>query len=323
MMPSDSTVVVTGISSFVGMHLAQRFSRDGFRVVGTVSKPATAYEGVRAVRLNELKGNVEFIELDIENASSVAAAIERVSPVLWLHHAGYAENYTSHDYDQKRGRAVNVAPLTHLYESLAGRGCSVIITGSGAEYSTSVVASREKDVCAPDTPYGLSKLAETLRAGQLAEQFDVPTRVARLYIPFGAFDNPEKLLAQVIDGLRRGRPVDLSACTQSRDFLAISDLCDAYVALGKDMPRARFDIFNICSGEATILRDFLQNIALALKADPTLLRFGKRGMRPGEAPTVFGSNEKARRALGWSPTPLMAAIQRDLIAPLSSAMVSR
>ena len=51
-MPADRTVIVTGISSFVGMHLARRFAREGFRVVGTISKPRDTYDGIRAARLN-------------------------------------------------------------------------------------------------------------------------------------------------------------------------------------------------------------------------------------------------------------------------------
>lgn len=313
MTQADRTAIVTGISSFVGMHLARRFAREGFRVVGTISKPRPAYDGMRAARLRELDGVVTFVELDIADAEAVAAAVEKFSPSLWLHHAGYTTAYTSNDYDSAKGFAANVAPLTHIYRSLAGRDCGVLLTGSSAEYSASDRANREDDACFPDSPYGLSKLAGTLRARQLSTQFNVPTRVARIYIPCGTFDGPEKLLAQVVDGLRRNATVELSACTQARDFLGVSDLCDAYVALHKDMPRAPFDIFNICGGEAVVLRDFLLDIARTMKADPALLRFGARPMRPGEAPVSFGSNDKAHRILGWKPAKLTDAIPRDLL----------
>ena len=323
MTRADRIVIVTGISSFVGMHLARRFAREGFRVAGTISKPRAAYNGIRAARLKELDGAITFVELDITDAAAVAAVVDKFKPSLWLHHAGYAAGYASSDYDSAQGFAANVAPLTHIYKSLAGRDCSVIVTGSGAEYSTTDAAAREDDACFPDMPYGLSKLAETLRARQLAAQFGVPTRVARDYLPYGVFDNPEKLLAQVVEGLRRNIPVDLSTCTQARDFLGIGDLCGAYVALHNDMPRTPFDIFNICSGEATPLRDLLLSIAKIMKADPALLRFGVRPARPGDPPVMFGSNDKARRILGWQPAALADAIRRDLLDPVAADSAKR
>ena len=309
-------VIATGVSSFVGMHLARHFAGEGHRVVGTISKPRENYSGIRAERLKVLDGSAELVQLDIADAAAVATLVERVAPALWLHHAGYAVNYASRDYDLAKGFAANVAPLTHLYKCLAGKGCNLIVTGSSAEYSSSDAANREDDVCWPDMPYGVSKLEETIRARQLALQFNVPTRVARLYIPFGSYDNPEKLLAQVVSGLRAGKPVDLSACTQARDFLGVSDLCAAYLALNADMPRALFDVFNVCGGEAVVLREFLLNIAQVMKADPALLRFGARPMRPGEAAFSFGSNEKARKVLKWQSGDLCSAIAGDLLGQI-------
>jgi nucleoside-diphosphate-sugar epimerase len=308
------TVVVTGVTSFVGLHLALDHVRRRNRVVAVTSRPRSAYQGIRARRLQELDGKVEFAQTDLRDPAAIASLVDRVAPALWLHHAGFAEAYASLDYDLAAGFAINVAPLGHLYQSLAGSSCGVIVTGSSAEYSASDEANAEDDVCWPDTPYGVAKLAETLRAQQLAARHGVPTRVVRLYIPFGAFDNPEKLLAQVISGLRAGKSIDLSACTQRRDFLGISDLCAAYHALEKDLPRRTFDVFNICSGMATELREFLLNIAGRMNADPALLGFGKRGMRPGEAAVSFGSHAKAVKQLGWRPTALPIAIDRDLLA---------
>jgi nucleoside-diphosphate-sugar epimerase len=314
MAAQKPVVIATGLSSFVGMHLARHFAGEGHRVVGTISKPRENYSGVRAERLKALDGSVELVQLDVADAAAVAALVERVAPALWLHHAGYAVNYASHDYDLARGFSANVAPLTHLYRCLAVKGCNVIVTGSSAEYSSSDAANREDDVCWPDMPYGASKLEETIRARQLALQFNVPTRVARLYIPFGAYDNPEKLLAQVVEGLRAGKPVDLSACTQARDFLGVSDLCTAYAALNADMSRTLFDVFNICGGQAVALREFLSSIAATMKADPALLRFGARPMRAGEVAFSYGSNSKARQILNWQPRDLRNAIAQDLLA---------
>jgi nucleoside-diphosphate-sugar epimerase len=309
-----TTVVVTGVTSFVGLHLALDHARRGHHVVAVTSRPRSVYEGIRARRIEALDGKVEFAQADLTDGGMVTALVERVAPSLWLQHAGFADAYASPEYNLTAGFAVNVAPLAQIYRALSGSACAVIVTGSSAEYSSSDCANEEADACWPDTPYGITKLAETLRARELAERHSIRTRVARLYIPFGPLDNPDKLLAQVVSGLRTGKPVDLSPCTQRRDFCGVSDVCSAWRALEADLPRQTFDLFNVCSGTATELRQFLLDIAERMQVDSALLGFGRRSMRPGEAAVSFGSNAKAVRVLGWRTTGLVSAIDQDLLS---------
>ena len=161
--------------------------------------------------------------------------------------------------------------------------------------------------------YQLTEDKREAVALELADRFSVPTRVGRLYIPFGWLDNPSKLLSQVITNLPLGRAVKLSPCTQRRDFLGIQDVGKAWVAMARDLARGGGEIFNICSGEATELRALLLDIADAMEADPDLLRFGAQPMRPGEPETSFGDNAKTRRVIDWSPRPLNQAIREDLL----------
>ncbi|HVX91632.1 MAG TPA: NAD(P)-dependent oxidoreductase [Xanthobacteraceae bacterium] len=307
------TVVITGASSFVGHHLARHWAQRGHRVVATLSRPRARYEGIEARRLAAIAPFVEFHPLDLREPRTIMALLDRTAPTLWIHHAGYATNYASPDYDLEAGHAVNVAPLAVLYAALARTRCGVILTGSSAEYAAQERGHRESDACLPDTPYGLSKLAATLRARQVAALHEVPTRVARLYVPFGALDNPQKLLALTVARLRAGEPVMLSACTQRRDFIGITDVCEAYGRIADDLPRATFDIFNIARGEGIVLRDLLVDVADRFGAPRDLLRFGERPMRPGEPPVSFAEIEKARRLLGWNPSPLAEALDRDLL----------
>ncbi|HUZ75358.1 MAG TPA: NAD(P)-dependent oxidoreductase [Stellaceae bacterium] len=311
--PSRGCVVITGVSSFIGCHLARRFAADGWRVIATHSLPVERYDGIRRRRLDAIKDEVQFAALNLTDERAIDALVDRYAPELWLQHAGFAENYASPDFDVPRALAINVAPLYRLYRRLAGTGTGVIVTGSSMEYTNSDQPNRETDPCWPATAYGMSKLAESVAARQLSALHDVPTRIARVYIPFGAFDDPRKLLPQVVAALRRRRPVDLSPCLQRRDFVSILDLVEGYGALARDLVHGGCEVFNICGGEPTELRAFLLAIAARLEADAALLRFGARPMNPAEPPISFGSSEQARRRLGWTPSPLDETVRRDLL----------
>lgn len=308
--PEDlGPVVVTGVSSFVGMHLARHFASKGHAVKAVTSHPVDAYDEIRAERLATLEGQVEWVQCDLTNADQVTGLVSSVRPSLWIQHAGYADNYHSRDYDLGTSLAMNVLALSPLYQALSGTDCGVIVTGSSMEYAASDDANVESDACWPDFPYGVSKLMEATEANRLALEYSVPTRVARLYIPVGPYDAPGKLMEGVVKALLNGENFDLSPCLQRRDFLGVDDICEAYVLLATDMPRQMFDVFNVCSGQALKLRTLLEKIADVIGADRTLLNFEAREMRPGEPMTSYGDNTKAKTILNWQPKEIDHALK--------------
>ncbi|MDV7340822.1 NAD(P)-dependent oxidoreductase [Terasakiella sp. A23] len=294
-------VIISGVSSFVGMHLAKAFVEAGWGVTALTTKRVNQYDGIRAERLNVLKPLVTFEVCDVTDAQAVATLVEEVKPQLWIQHAGYATNYASADYDLAQSFAVNVTPLKAIYEALNKVGACMILTGSSMEYGSSNEANKEDDPCWPETPYGVSKLAETVEAKRLAALYRVRTRVARLYIPVGTMDAPGKLMDHVITQLKARETVDLSPCSQKRDFLSVEDISSAYLGLAEDMARCEFDIFNICSGQATLLKHLLTSLCLYADQPEELLNFGAFPMRAGEPMISYGDNEKAKSLLNWKP----------------------
>ncbi|MDQ0313615.1 NAD-dependent epimerase/dehydratase family protein [Amorphus orientalis] len=312
-------VLITGVTSFVGYHLAAGFRAEGHEVIGAVSRPGML-EGIRGERTRRLAAaGVPLEPLDLTRPEEIADRARTVQPDLWIQHAGYTKNYAGADYDLTAGHALNVAPLGPIFAAMVELGGAVIVTGTVSEYADGDAPHTEDEACLPSTPYGLSKLTETLFARQLALRTGVPTRVARLFLPFGPLEAPEKLLPSVAAALRDGREVALSPCLQRRDVLPVEDVVALYLALADDLPRTTFDLFNVCSGEAPALRDVVLAIADTLGADPTLCRFGARPMRPGEPDIIVGSTHKARQLLGWSPTPWREAVETWVRSESTSA----
>ena len=303
-MSQKNKVIISGVSSFVGMHLAQGFAEAGWDVTGLISSPLVSYQDTRAKRLKNLKEIISFRLGDLTNSGDIRGIVQDIEPSLWIQHGGFAENYQRADYDLAKSFQVNVLALSPLYQALAEVGAGVIVTGSSMEYSSSEQANLEGEACWPDSPYGLSKLAETLEAKRLSALHKVPTRVARLYIPVGTYDAPGKLMDTVIKKLKASEQVDLSPCTQKRDFLSVEDISAAYLKLADDLPRQQFDLFNICSGEAKELRGLLSDLCGLMEKPKTLLNFDAFPMRPGEPMISYGSNEKAKSVLNWTPAPL-------------------
>src|ERR1700739_952877 len=68
MTPRSPVVLITGVSSGIGLAVARAFAAKGFEVCGTSRDP----HGAQPVR------GVELLELDVTDASSVSAAVSTV-----------------------------------------------------------------------------------------------------------------------------------------------------------------------------------------------------------------------------------------------------
>ena len=303
MNPNTQKIIVTGASSFVGCHLTQGLSRiNGWNVIPLGSKNSEDYKNNQIQRIEFSVKKKKWAVLDLRNEVGAKQFIREFRPDIWVHHAGHASNYASPEYNVKDGYETNVAPIKYIFKSLAENGCrGVIVTGSSLEYSNTHKACLESDSCIPETPYGQSKLLETLTALEMSDRFDLPTRIVRLFIPFGPMDNPNKLIHYVINRLKNKTAVDLSPCKQKRDFIYIDDVVKAYSLLIKDLDRGGAEIFNVCSGQAISLENIINLIAEAIGAHKGLLNFGARTMRKGEQMISYGSNSKARETLKWKP----------------------
>jgi nucleoside-diphosphate-sugar epimerase len=303
MNPSTQKIIVTGASSFVGCHLTQGLSRiNGWNVIPLGSKNSEDYKNSQIQRIEFSVKKKKWAILDLRDEIGTKQFIQKFRPDIWVHHAGHASNYASPEYSVKDGYDTNVAPIKYIFKSLAENGCrGVIVTGSSLEYSNADKACLESDSCTPETLYGQSKLLETLTALEMSDRFDLPTRIVRLFIPFGPMDNPNKLIHYVINRLKNKTAVDLSPCKQKRDFIYIDDVVKAYSLLIKDLDRGGAEIFNVCSGEAISLENIINLIAEAIGAHKGLLNFGSRTMRKGEQMISYGSNYKALETLEWKP----------------------
>ena len=88
-------VVVTGVSSFVGHHLARHWALLGHHVIGTISRPRDRYVGIAAERIAAIEPYVEVFGLDLREPGGIAALVDRRAPSLWIQHAGFATAYGS------------------------------------------------------------------------------------------------------------------------------------------------------------------------------------------------------------------------------------
>jgi len=172
---------------------------------------------------------------------------------------------------------------------------------------------RESAPSLPRNPYAASKVAAESLACAYACSYGVDAVVTRAFNHIGRGQDERFGIPAFAAQIARAaaghdRVVRVGELGASRDFLDVRDVCEAY-ALLLEGGGAAGEIYNVCSGTATTMREILRRlieiarVPVEVREDPALLR-------PAEVPVSVGDATKLREATGWTPRiPLAAALR--------------
>jgi GDP-4-dehydro-6-deoxy-D-mannose reductase len=311
---SNSTVLVTGASGFVGPHLAAALHARGARVVGLAAGPAPA---------TPLDG---WHDADLLDADALARAVAAAAPQAVVHLAGQSSAARSFEQPVETFR-LNVTGTWNLLEAVrrhAPRAVTLVV-GSGEAYGPQPEGSRvaEDAPFRPVSPYALSKAA----ADALAELhgathgLDVvrtrsfshtgPGQDARFVIPGFALQ---------IAAIERGEaePVmRVGNLEVTRDLTDVRDVARAYVML---LERGRAgEAYNVCRGEGARLADLAQRLSARARR-PVRIEIDPARLRPADVPWLVGDRTRLEGDTGWRPE---IALERTLDEVLEEARTAQ
>ena len=279
-------VLVTGISGFVGPHLAEALRGAGYEVVGTCHH-------------EESPGDVvETHPIDLADRGGLQEVVRATRPERIVHLAGRSHVGTSWREIGSYFR-VNVLGTENLLA--AANGIPVILASSAEVYGS--VPEEEQPIAEdrppnPPSPYALTKAA--------AERFVLAAggTVARCFNLIGPGQAPTFALPSFASQLARiargeSEPVlHVGNLEARRDFVAVEDGARALRILVESGEPG--STYQIASGRAWSIREVLDElirvsgVEVAIEVDPERLR-------PVDVPLLRGTARKLH-ALGWEPT---------------------
>jgi UDP-glucose 4-epimerase len=187
-----------------------------------------------------------------------------------------------------------------------GRRPHLIYASSGGGVYGRAVEGRpfmETDVCDPESPYGIQKLAAEKYIRLWAEKGHLSASVLRISNPYGIPLPPDRLqsfIGVAIEKIRQGKPVRVFGNLDNvRDYVHLSDVQNAFhraLAL-----RPGFEIFNIGSGAGTSVRGLLGLFGELLERPVEVEHVEQAGAAQLSSWSVLDVS-KAERILGWKPT---------------------
>ncbi len=272
---SQTTVLVTGATGFLGQHVTARLVTAGAQVVGTTRRPRFDRDGVR------------WAVVDLNDADELCAAVDETRPDVVFHLGGYVSAAVD--------PAVVVPTFTTLLTSSVGlltaadqgRMGRLVLIGSVDEPRTGTT---------PMSPYGAAKAAVRSYARLYASAFATPVVIARLTDVYGPGQASSKLLPHVADAVLRGDRPRLSNCERRTDWIYVDDVVEGLLAAARDAPPgAEIDLGSgIVRQDREVVRGLIA--ALGSSIEPVWGALPDRAVEQNRAADV----DQARLLLGWS-----------------------
>jgi GDP-4-dehydro-6-deoxy-D-mannose reductase len=286
-------VLVTGAAGFAGSHLVDHLIDSGSDVVGW-HRPGHA--PAREVRCTSWEA------VDLLDAEAVAAGVARLRPAVVYHCAGAAHVGRSWDSTEPTF-AANVRGTHHLLRALERVGASarVLVPSSALVYAGADEPLTEAHPLVPNSPYGLSKLAQEMLAGRSNGPLGVT--IARAFNHLGPRQDPQFVasgFARRIADIERGiwePEISVGNLDARRDLTDVRDTVRAYtLILDRGTPGRPY---NVCSGRAITIRHLL-DLLLARARVPVSVKVDPARYRPNDTPLLVGDPSRLRDELGWT-----------------------
>ncbi len=296
--------LITGMTGFIGSHLAEYLLKKEFEVFGTV------WDKTELRNIEVIKDKVRILECDIRDGARVKEIIEDVKPERIYHLA--AQSFPTVSWDEPvRTLDTNVMGTTHVFETV--RKCDldtiVLVACSSAEYgfvSENEVPVKESHVLLPLHPYGVSKVAQDLLAYQYHQNFSIKTVRARIFNTTGPRKKNDVCsdFTRMIVSIEKGMAQELNVgnLEPKRDITDVEDVVNALWLLCEKGEMG--EVYNVCSSKAYRIKDIL-SMAIEISGVDIEPKVDPNKLRPTDEPIIMGDNTNIREACGWVPKMTM------------------
>lgn len=262
--------LVTGGCGFIGSHLVDALLRQGHQV--------RVLDDLSSGRTHNLAPEAELLVGDVADPAIANLAMTGVTGCFHLAAIANANTNATDGADWSHAHRVNQSGLVALLEAALPSASPVVYASSAAVYGDSSEPRLVESLGPrPDSLQAADKLGCELQARVVSRQHGLPTTGLRFFHVYGPRQTSDALATFAADILA-GRPLALQGGgEQMRDFVFVVDAVTHLIAAMERLLERQRDrrpaiggVFNVCTGQATRIRDAAVLIARLSGRQPQL-----------------------------------------------------
>ena len=257
-------VLITGVTSFLGLYTAKLLLQEGHEVIGAVRPGSRRAQELDAHGISAYP-TYQTVHLDLSELPEAelgeahyAEVMGDTAPLIdaWIHFAWDGVGSAGRSDTNIQIENIQNAKKAYLYAKLLGAR-KFLFAGSQAEYG-----SGNHRVPMPVSPYGKAKLAFGRWATEqslLAEIYDdTPMQFIhmRIYSVYGSGDHETSLVNTVLRAALRHEAITLGPCEQRWNYLEVHDLARAIRILLRSED-TRTGIYDIAGSDSRMLKKYV------------------------------------------------------------------
>ncbi|HEX8398663.1 MAG TPA: SDR family oxidoreductase [Pyrinomonadaceae bacterium] len=287
--------LVTGGAGFIGSNLADALIAQG----GTVRIIDNFVTGYRE-NLDEISGDFDFIEGDLNDETKLRQAIEGVEVVF--HEAALPSVPRSVANPKETHEAcVNATFKLLLAAKEAGVRRLIYAASSSAYGDQPTLPKIETMLPEPLSPYAAAKLMCEYYCQVFTRVYGLETISLRYFNVFGPRQDPSSeysgVISRFIDALMIGKtPVIYGDGEQTRDFTYIANVVNANIRAAQTT-RGIGEVMNAANGDRVTLNELLE--VLKKITGKENVQAEHREARPGDVKHSQADNARARECLDY------------------------
>ena len=312
-------ILITGITGFVGSHIADLCLSEGYQVNGLRRYHLSNMKNVR-----HIEKKIAWYDCDMLDAYAVNRMIREIMPTHVFHMA--SQSFVSPSWDHATlYMDANYKMTVNLLNSCleADINPKILIPGSGEEFgevNKDELPITEKSELKPVNPYAVTKVAQDMIGYVYFKSYGMniirtrafnhegPRRDKVFGIPWYAYQ-----IAQIEKGLQKPH-MEVGHLDDKRNFTHVLDMVKAYkFAINKCSPGELYLIGSENKKDEHTFREALERLIRMSSNNEITYEVVDKYVRPTQVPYLICDCSKFRNLTNWTPTEGFNKILEDTL----------
>jgi nucleoside-diphosphate-sugar epimerase len=254
------SVLLTGITGFIGRELGRKLVEKGYTVYGLIRHcSARTLDPIR-----DYLDRIHLIQGDLREYHSIKLAVRKADPEVILHVGAMTPVRLSFD-DPFTFMDVNLRGTANLVDAAIAKVPRLrrFVLASTMEvygWADRQEPFKENLSLVPASPYAVSKAAADMYVRMMGRVNELNYTVLRPCNSFGRKNETTFIVEYLVTSMLRREDVYIGTPASVRDFMYVDDHVDAYLKVIDD-DRASHETFNVGSGSGISIRSLAEKVA--------------------------------------------------------------